>query len=234
MEMYRAQHWDVLHGTMRKGTRMRWVQVHSTPHVYVQGHKREISTPQQSNDTLWNSTMEQWVRIHVTACATTQKSNYTDTTWSLPVDNTEITKVQQGVVLWHLMVWYNGKMGKNVWHVQRTTRRQCNNTTRRLQGHNMEMYQYGDARDQPRHVDDVNSDVDGFRSQFLFLHHHLAVAERVGLVEGEAVHSRRALAQSEVSTRLKHTVQSHYYTTETHRTVASLHDWNIPYSLITT
>ena len=88
----------------------------------------------------------------------------------------------------------------------------------------METYQHGDARDQPRHVGDVSSDVDGLRSQVIFLHHHIAVAEGVGLVEGEAVHSRRALAQSEVSTRLKHTVQSHDYTSETYSTISSLHD----------
>ena len=86
----------------------------------------------------------------------------------------------------------------------------------------METYQHGDTRDQPRHVGDVSSDVDGLRSQVIFLHHHIAVAEGVGLVEGEAVLSWRAAAYCEVGTRLKHTVQ-YYYTTETHRTVL-LHD----------
>ena len=70
----------------------------------------------------------------------------------------------------------------------------------------METYQHGDARDQPRIVGDVSSDVDGLRSQVIFLHHHIAVAEGVGLVEGEAAHSWRALAYSEVGTRLKHIV----------------------------
>ena len=88
----------------------------------------------------------------------------------------------------------------------------------------METYQHGDARDQPRIVGDVSSDVDGLRSQVIFLHHHIAVAEGVGLVEGEAVHSRRAPAYSEVGTRLKHKIQSHYYTSETYSTISSLHD----------